>query len=160
MGDLRKPQHPQPQHIQPQHLQPQKHEVPHAEPTPVSKAYWDLCAQGQLAFQRCADCGFINAPATEVCRDCLGTRLSWEASTGRGTLYSWTVVWRPVTPTFEVPYAPAIVEMDEGFHVVTNLIGVEPDRIEAGMPVQAEFHEVGDGLVLPYFRPYIAPAGR
>lgn len=134
-------------------LRPQQGPVPHAEPTDVSTPFWASCAKGSLTFQRCAACRAVNFPPVEICRDCLKADLAWEPSAGRGVLRSWTVVHRPVTPAFEVPYAPAIVELDEGYQMVTNLIGIAPDDIAFGMPVEVEFHEVGLGLWLPYFRP-------
>jgi uncharacterized OB-fold protein len=134
-------------------LRPQRRELPHAQPTEVSAPFWESCAEGVLAFQRCTACRAISFPPVEICRDCLRADLSWESSTGRGTLRSWTVVYRPVTPAFDVPYAPAIVELNEGYQMVTNLIGIAPESITPNMPVEVEFHEVGPELRLPYFRP-------
>ena len=68
-------------------------------------------------------------------------------------MYSYTVVWRPVTPAFVTPYAPAIVELDEGYSIMTNLIGLDSADVVIGMRVTAQFAAVGDGLTLPYFRP-------
>jgi uncharacterized OB-fold protein len=87
------------------------------------------------------------------CAACGAAALSWEPSAGRGTLYSWTVVWRPQHPSFAVPYAPAIVELDEGAYVMSAMIGCEPDDLRAGMPVVVEFHAASDEVTLPYFRP-------
>ncbi|GAA0820887.1 Zn-ribbon domain-containing OB-fold protein [Streptosporangium amethystogenes subsp. fukuiense] len=134
-------------------LAPQHGELPHAEPTELSAPFWNRCAEGTLTFQRCAACRSINFPPVEVCRECLDTDLGWEESSGRGTLYSWTVVHRPVTAAFTPPYAPAIVDLDEGYQMVTDLIGIAPEEITAGMPVEVDFHEVSPGLHLPYFRP-------
>jgi uncharacterized OB-fold protein len=63
------------------------------------------------------------------------------------------VVWRPQTPAFEVPYAPAIVQLDEGISVVSAIIGCEPEKLAEGMGLAAEFHPSGDAAALPYFRP-------
>ena len=88
-----------------------------------------------------------------VCASCGDAALAWERSEGRGTLYSWTVVWRPQHPKFEVPYAPAIVRLDEGFWMLTALIGCEPEDLCADLPVVVEFHPATDDVILPYFRP-------
>jgi uncharacterized OB-fold protein len=72
---------------------------------------------------------------------------------GRGLIYSWTVVHRAATPIFETPYAPAIVTMDEGYQMLTNIIGANTDELRVGLAVQVDFREVSDGLWLPYFRP-------
>jgi uncharacterized protein len=137
-------------------LAPQHGDLPHAEPSPVTRPFWDGCAAGELRFQRCRGCRAAQFPPAEICRACLATDLAWERSAGLGTLYSWTVVHRPVTPAFSVPYAPAIVDLDEGYPMMTNLIGLTPDAITPGLAVRVEFHETGGGLHLPYFRPYRA----
>jgi uncharacterized OB-fold protein len=134
-------------------LSPQNGDIPHAEPTPVSAPYWAAAARGELLFQVCTFCETVNAPPTEVCRECQLAGLRWEASSRRATLYSWTVVHRPVTPAFVTPYAPAIVDVDEGFQLVTNIIGTSADDIRAGMRLQIEFHHVHGNLHLPYARP-------
>ena len=132
--------------------------LPQAEPGPATRPFWDGCAAGELRFQRCRGCRMAQFPPAELCRTCTGADLAWERSEGLGTLYSWTVVYRPVTPAFTVPYAPAIVDLDEGYQMMTNLIGLAPDAITPGLAVQVEFHETGGGLRLPYFRPCgIAP---
>jgi uncharacterized OB-fold protein len=134
-------------------LLPQQGDIPYSEPTPVSAPYWAAAARGELLFQVCAFCATVNAPPTEVCRECQLAGLRWEVSSGRAVLYSWTVVHRPVTPAFVTPYAPAIVDVDEGFQLVTNIVGTSADDIRAGMRLQIEFHNVHGHLYLPYARP-------
>jgi uncharacterized protein len=134
-------------------LAPQYGALPHAEPSPVTRPFWDGCAAGELLFQRCRGCRAAQFPPAEICRACLATDLAWERGAGLATLYSWTVVYRPVTPAFSVPYAPAIVDLDEGYPMMTNLIGLTPGAITPGLAVRVEFHETGGGLHLPYFRP-------
>jgi uncharacterized OB-fold protein len=68
-------------------------------------------------------------------------------------------VWRPQTPAFEVPYAPAIVELDEGYFMITNVIGCDPGDLFSGMRVVVQFHPAGGGILLPYFRPADAAVG-
>jgi uncharacterized OB-fold protein len=127
--------------------------LPHADPSVVTRPFWAGCAVGELRFQRCRGCGAAQFPPAETCRKCTGADLAWERSAGLGTLYSWTVVHRPVTPAFTVPYAPAIVDLDEGYQMMTNLIGLAPDAITPSLALQVEFHPAGGGLHLPYFRP-------
>jgi uncharacterized protein len=140
-------------------LSPQHASLPHAEPSLTSRPFWDGCAAGELRFQRCGRCGAAQFPPAEICRACAAMDLAWERSAGLGTLYSWTVVYRPVTPAFRVPYAPAIIDMAEGYQIMTNLIGLTTDAISPGLPVRVEFHETGGGLHLPYFRPRDTAAG-
>ncbi len=133
-------------------LLPQTPAIPHPTPSVVSQPYWDGCRRGELLFQRCRDClGITHTPAL-VCAHCSSPDLSWERSTGRGVIYSWTTVWRPQTPEFSVPYAPIIVDMDEGWQVLSNLIGCEHDQVAVGRRVEVQFHPLSDQISLPYFR--------
>lgn len=131
-------------------LQPQAGPVPHPS-SELSVPFWQGCQAGELRYQRCDGCGLANFPPTEHCRQCLSDGLRWERSDGRGEIYSWTVVHRPVTAEFEPPYAPAIVTLDEGYQMLTNVVGVAPEDLAVGMRVQVEFHAVGPDLTLPYF---------
>ena len=115
--------------------------------------YWEGCRAGELRFQQCTACRAINPKPGPVCSRCTSRALAWPVSAGRGRLYSWTVVWRPQQPSFVVPYAPAIVELDEGVRVLSAIIGCEPSELGAGMPVVVEFHPVSATVSLPYFRP-------
>jgi uncharacterized OB-fold protein len=72
-------------------------------------------------------------------------------SAGVGEIYSWTVVHRPVTAEFVPPYAPAIVELRDGYQMLTNIIGVVADELKVGLGVRVEFCSVNPDLTLPYF---------
>ena len=78
-------------------------------------------------------------------------------SAGLGAVYSWTIVWRPQTPAFEVPYAPAIVRLEEGYDVLTALVGIDHADITDGLRVAVEFHAISAEITLPFFRPVVAP---
>jgi uncharacterized OB-fold protein len=133
-----------------QPLRPQTGPVPHAS-SQVSVPFWQGCRSGELRYQRCEECGQANFPPTDHCRQCLSAALQWKRSGGLGEIYSWTVVYRPVTPEFEPPYAPAIVTLDEGYQMLTNVVGVAPDALAVGKRVQVHFHIVGPDVTLPYF---------
>ncbi len=79
----------------------------------------------------------------------------WVASVGQGTLYSWTVVWRPPNPSFRVPYAPAVVRLDEGVWMMSAVIGCEPDALHEDMPLAVQFHPASREITLPYFTPVL-----
>jgi uncharacterized OB-fold protein len=134
-------------------LTPQKAGIPAPTPTRLSKPYWDGCREGELHFQRCDTCGTIPARPGPICPHCHGRSLSWERSAGAGSLYSWTVVWRPQHPSFTVPYAPAIIELDEGCFLMSAMIGCEAEDLVADLRVEVEFHPANDSITLPYFRP-------
>jgi uncharacterized protein len=131
-------------------LRPQTGPVAHAS-SQVSAPFWQGCRSGELRYQRCQACGLSNFPPTEHCRQCLSADLHWKQSGGIGEIYSWTVVYRPVTAEFEPPYAPAIVTLQEGYQMLTNIVGVAPHDLAIGMRVQVEFHAVGPDVTLPYF---------
>ncbi|MGO9382741.1 MAG: Zn-ribbon domain-containing OB-fold protein [Mycobacterium sp.] len=131
-------------------LRSQTGPVPHAS-SQLSVPFWQGCQAGELRYQRCEACGLSNFPPTEHCRQCLSAELRWQQSSGRGEIYSWTVVHRPVTAEFEPPYAPAIITLDEGYQMLTNVVGVAPDDLAIGMRVQVQFHAVGADVTLPYF---------
>ena len=127
--------------------------IPLPRPTALSKPHWDGCREGVLRVQRCRDCGsyvFIPQPC---CTSCLGEDLEWVESSGRGTLYSYTVVHRPQQPSFEVPYTVVIVELEEGWHMLSNLVDCEADEVEIGMPLEVVYREMSDEITLPLFRP-------
>ncbi|OBK11016.1 hypothetical protein A5636_14640 [Mycobacterium asiaticum] len=131
-------------------LRPQTGAVPHAS-SQLSTPFWLGCRAEELRYQRCRCCDAANFPPTEHCRHCLSADLVWLSSDGVGEIYSWTVVYRPVTAEFEPPYAPAIVTLDEGYQMLTNLVGMAPEDIAVGMRVRVQFHAVADDLTLPCF---------
>jgi uncharacterized protein len=134
-------------------LLPQPKGIPAPQPSLHSQPYWEGCRRQQLLYQRCAECTFRGLSAFTVCAQCHAASPVWEESAGRGSLYSWTVVWRPPDPTFVVPYAPAVVRLDEGFFMLSAVIGCEPEALHADLPLAVEFHPASDQITLPYFRP-------
>ena len=126
--------------------------TPLPRPTALSKPHWDGCREGVLRVQRCSACSTFVFIPQPVCTACLSASLAWVEISGRGTLYSYTVVHRPQQPAFEVPYTVAVVELEEGFHMLSNLIGVELDAIEIGMPLEVSFESMSDEITLPFFR--------
>ncbi|KZS72306.1 hypothetical protein A4G29_25525 [Mycobacterium kansasii] len=133
-------------------LRPQSGPVPHPS-SPLSAPFWDGCRAGELRYQHCQACGAANFPPAEHCRQCLSKNLTWMRSAGVGEIYSWTVVYRPVTAELGPPYAPAIVTLDEGYQMLTNIVGIAPADLAIGMRVQVQFHEIGSDVTLPYFTP-------
>jgi uncharacterized protein len=134
-------------------LLPQPEGIPVPRPSLHSRPYWEGCRRQQLLSQRCAECSFRGLSAFTVCAQCQATSPVWEESAGQGSLYSWTVVWRPPDPAFVVPYAPAVVRLDEDFFMLSAVIGCEPAALQEGLRLAVEFHPVSDEITLPYFRP-------
>ena len=134
-------------------LAPQPMGIPVGTPSALTQPYWDACKRGELVFLRCDDCGLIAERPAHVCGGCFGRSLTWTPSAGTGSLYSWTVVWRPQHPSFVVPYVPVVVTMDEGWWHIAAIVGCEPDDLVDGMRVAVEFHPATDEITLPYYRP-------
>lgn len=98
-------------------------EVPLPEVTPLTQPYWDGLAQGELRHQRCAGCGHAWLPAREECPHCLSAEVAWEPAGGGGRIISWVVYHTAVHPSFadRLPYNVAVVELDEGPRLITNI---------------------------------------
>lgn len=122
--------------------------------TGLTKEYYDWCGRGELRFQRCRQCGSFRHVPREVCAECSSFEWDWVASAGRGTVYTWTVVVRALHPDFgdSTPYAPVVVQMDEGVRIVSQVLDCPPDQLRVGMPVQVGFVAGDQGITLPYFR--------
>jgi hypothetical protein len=127
--------------------------LPLPRPTRVSAPHWEGCRRGELRVQRCRGCGHFVFIPEPTCTACFGSDLEWVASSGRGSIYSYTIVHRPQRPEFQVPYAVAIVELEEGWHMLSNVVDCEMDDIAVGMPVEVTFRKMSDEITLPMFRP-------
>lgn len=130
-------------------------ERPVPVPTPATRPFWDGTRAGELRVQRCRDCRQHLFHPRSGCPRCGSPRLKWVRVGGRAKLYSY-VINHLLAPGFgdEVPYVIAIVELDEGPRMLTNLVGVPPDphRLPLDMPLEVVFEPRGD-QVLPLFRP-------
>lgn len=121
--------------------------VPDAETAP----FWDAVTAGRLDVQRCQSCGRHVFYPRSLCPHCGGVDLEWVTVSGRGTVYSLTVVHRaPAEFQAEAPYVVALVELEEGVRMLTRLIDVEPAAVRVAMPVEVALS--GEPR-LPYFRP-------
>jgi uncharacterized OB-fold protein len=118
-----------------------------------NRAWWDRINEGQLPIQRCKKCGTLRHPPRPMCWKCQS--LEWElvAASGKGTVYSYVVVHRPEIPGYTYPLVVAVVELEEGTRIVSNLVGIDPQNVEIGMPVKVSIEAVDDALKLPLFRP-------
>lgn len=132
--------------------------VPLPLPTAISAPFWAGCQREELLVQRCRDCGaFVHIPEP-CCSRCTSFALEWVRSSGRGIVYSYSVVWRPQQPAFAVPYVAAIVELEEGWKTLTNIIECAPADVCVGLAVEVSFRRMSDEITLPYFRPRGVPA--
>ena len=120
----------------------------------TSKEFYQWCRRGDLRFQRCTECQVWRHVPREMCAKCGSDEWKWVKSSGKGTVFTWTVAERPMHPAFveSVPYAPVVIEMDEGVRIVSEVIDCEPADLEIGMRVEVAFAKVSDEVTLPKFR--------
>ena len=120
----------------------------------MTKEFYDWCGKGELRFQRCKCCGTWRHVPREICAECSSFDWEWAQSSGRGTVYTWTVVERALHPAFgkSTPYAPVVVELEGGVRLLTQLTDVAPAELKIGMPVQVDFKAVTPEITLPYFK--------
>lgn len=124
-------------------------------PDDATEAFWAAANEGRLVIQQCSACGrFIHAPKL-MCPACGCEELRMQPVSGRGTLYAFTLVREAATRGFDPPYLVAVVELAEqpGLFCLSNLVGVAPGEAVTGMPVEVTFERIGDGCMLPQFRP-------
>jgi uncharacterized OB-fold protein len=131
-----------------------EHPKPLPELTGHSGEFYGFCRQGELRFQRCDACGAWRHVPREMCADCGSWDWTWARSSGLGRVFSWTVVTRALHPAFahDVPYAPVVVELDEGVRLLTHVTDVPPEDLEIGMRVAVHFDPVTEAVTLPRFR--------
>lgn len=125
-------------------------------PTPESRPFWEAARRHELALPRCRTCTRYHYYPRATCPHCLSADLEWRAVSGRGRLHTYTVVHRGSKGfPLPTPYVMAVVELDEGPRMMTNLVGVpaDPAQLSIGMPVEVTFADVTAEIALPHFRP-------
>jgi uncharacterized OB-fold protein len=120
-----------------------------------SRGWWEALARHELYFQRCRDCGMRRLYPRALCPACLSSATEWVRASGRGTIYTFTATHQNQAAGFreELPYVLAIVELEEGPRLMTNVVGCAPDAVRIGMPVEVVFDDVTPEVTLPKFRP-------
>ena len=121
--------------------------------SPETQPFWDGCAAGVLRLQRCQPCQEFYFPPRPFCPRCLSTDVQWQDASGRGTLHTYIINHRPA-PGFEAPYAIAVVQLDEGPRMMSNIVNIDntPEKLELDMALQVTFEPRGE-MMLPVFEP-------
>ncbi|RBQ21216.1 nucleotide-binding protein [Spongiactinospora rosea] len=131
-----------------------------ALPTPVptinpdSAEFWAATAEGRFITRRCTNCAQYIWYPRPICPFCHSQETVWEPLSGRGVIYSFSVVrkaggdWKGVTP-----YVLAYVELEEGPRMMTNIVDCDVEQVAIGDPVEVVFEDTGQGSALPRFRP-------
>ena len=115
--------------------------------------WWEGIDRGELLIQKCAKCGTLRHPPRPMCPECQSIEWTGQKASGRGTVYSYTVLHYPKFPGYEFPLVCGLIELEEGTRVVTNIEGCETSQVKIGMPVTLSIENVDDDLTLPVFRP-------
>lgn len=131
---------------------------PIPQPSAETRPYWEACKRHELQLPYCPSCAQFFFYPRFFCPRCFGSDVEWRQVSGKATLYTYAIQYRPQAPGFEPPYVTAVVELEEGPRLMTNLVDIEPDpeQIRVGMPVEVVFEDVTDEITMPKFR----PAGR
>lgn len=129
------------------------------KPVPVVSAwarpFWEGTAQSKLVLQQCDDCTkYIFYPRV-ICSHCSSENLTWREVSGKGKIYSFTIVQNNAPSAFQadMPYVVAVIELDEGVRMLSNIIECDQDKLTFEMPVEVVFERLNDEFVLPKFRP-------
>jgi uncharacterized protein len=127
---------------------------PLPDPTPETRHFWDGTKAGELRIQRCDDCAHRYFPPRPFCPACGSRSVQVIKASGRATLYSYVIHHRP-RAGFEPPYAIAVVELEEGPRMMTNIVGCPqtPEALVLDMPLEVAFEAQNDAITLPFFRP-------
>ena len=124
---------------------------------PEVKPFWEATAEGRLLLPKCLECASLIWYPRPFCPSCASTRVEWIQSSGRGTIYSFTVNRRGQADLAAYReagvYVLAYVELEEGPRVMTNIVDCDPDSVSIGQQVEVVFHDTGQGTALPRFRP-------
>ncbi len=121
----------------------------------ASAPFFEGARRHELMLMRCRTCRAWRLPSRPRCPDCWSTDTEWARASGRGTLYSWGIMHQKLHPAFaeQVPYQFAVVELEEGPRIVSNIVGVPDSELRAGMPLHAVYDDVADDATIVRFAP-------
>ena len=117
-----------------------------------TRFFWAGTQAGELRIQRCGECAALRHPPGPMCPQCHSGRHDYVVASGRGEVFSFVVHHHPPVPGREAPFVVAVVDLPEGVRVTGNVLGVPPDQVRVGMPVEVVFERVDDDLVLPQWK--------
>jgi uncharacterized OB-fold protein len=127
--------------------------MPLPQPSIETEAFWKAIQEHKFVMPKCDACGTVSFPPTVACGNCGKTDFTWTAMSGRGTIYSFVVYHRVYHPAFKdkVPYVVAVVDLDEGPRIISNIVGMPIAEVTCDMPVTIVYDEVRDGYLIPKF---------
>jgi uncharacterized OB-fold protein len=132
---------------------------PDGMPQPLADAttlpFWRAAAEHRLVVQRCTGCGHTRLPPAPVCSECRSAHSDWKEVSGRGEVYTYTIVHRPIAAGQQLPYVIAVIALEGagGVRMISNLVEASPDEVAVGMPVELAWEDMSAELAIPRFRP-------
>lgn len=127
---------------------------PLPEITPLTQPFWSAAKERRLVIQRCDGCAAYRFPPEPACVFCASPNATWTQVSGRATLWSWTVGYPPLLPYFaeRAPWPVAVVQLEEGPRMVTNVVGVVIEDYAIGMALLADYGDIDGEITLVVFR--------
>jgi uncharacterized OB-fold protein len=132
---------------------------PDSMPPPLADAitlpWWQAAAEHRLVVQRCTSCGHTRLPPAPVCSECRSVDADWLEVSGRGEVYTYTVVHRPIAAGQPLPTVIAVIALEDsgGVRILSNVVDVDPSALAIGMPVELVWEDMSAELAIPRFRP-------
>ncbi len=132
---------------------------PDGMPSPTADTttlpWWEAASEHRLVVQRCTACQHTRHPPMPICPECRSSEADWQELSGRGEIYTYTIVHRPIAADQEVPFVIAIVALEGsgGIRMMTNVVGIAADQVRVGMPVEVVWEDMSKDLAIPRFRP-------
>ena len=121
-----------------------------------TEPFWRACTERRLTVAECPQCGTRRMPPTPFCPGCRGQQLRWLEVSGRGRIYTFTVVRRAILPGMQahLPYAPAVISLEEypQIRLISTVIDSDIAALQIDAPVSVSWHDDGDGQILPFFK--------
>ena len=121
--------------------------------TPDAAFFWEGAKHGERLAQRCASCGDLQHPPRPMCPKCHSVQRALVRLSGRGEVYSWIIPRHPPAVGFAQPPIVALIQLEEGIRLVSNVVGVGAGQVAIGMEVEVQFEPTVGGYAVPVFRP-------
>ncbi len=120
-----------------------------------TRPYWEAAKQGRLLIKKCNACGEVHHYPRPFCPSCWSEDVEWQEVSGRGTLYTYSTIFRNDLEPFSAwgAYVAAVVELDEGPRLMTNIVDAAPETLRVGMPVTVRYRDLTDEWAAPVFSP-------
>lgn len=124
-------------------------------PTPETAPFWQGCHDHKLLLQRCTACGKHQFYPRLICANCMSEQLEWTEASGRGKVETYTIVTRAVSEAYaaDAPYVIALIELEEGPRMMSNVIGCDVEKVKSVMAVEVTFEDWSEEITVPKFRP-------